>query len=347
MRRRIAVSLSNEVPIQETIALARRAEDLGYSEVWVPESRHGRSATSTAAVLAREVSRIELCVGAINPFWRHPSLIAMEAATLDEACGGRFRLALGAGLWTLRAAGEDDERTKHPLAAMVEAIRVVKAILSGGEGLDGKVFRVRRNAALDFEPRRGDIPVYVGAVNRLMIRAAGAWADGVYLGAITSPGYARWACAEMAAGASETGRDPSELDVVANILVSVGPDRKAARDACRQVLAYYLYRVEPVVYEHAGADPDQVAFVRSSVPEHGVDWVADRLPEDLIDVFAAAGDPDAVLARLDEYEEAGVRGANAWYVFGPDPDLGLRLLAEAAWGGSGSTDRGPGGGDDG
>src|SRR5204862_2711820 len=98
---------------------------------------------------------------------------------------------------------------------------------------------------------------------------------------------------------------------------------------CRRVIAYYLYRVEPVVCEHAGADPEQVAFVRSSVPEHGVDWVAEHLSDDLIDVFAAAGEPDAVLARLEEYERAGVRGLNAWYVFGPDPDEGLRLLAEA------------------
>ncbi len=330
MSRRIAVSLSNEVPIEETIATALRAEELGYSEVWVPESRHGRSATSVAAVLARETSRIDLCVGAINPFWRHPSLIAMEAATLDEACGGRLRIALGAGLWTLKALGEDDDRTRRPLAAMVEAIRVVKAVLAGEDGVDGETFRVRKDARLDFEPIRRQVPVYVGAVNRLMIRAAGAWADGVYLGAITSPGYARWACAEMAAGAGKAGRDPSSLDVVANILLSVGPDRKAARDACRRVLTYYLYRVEPVVYEHSGADPEQVAFVRSSVPEQGVDRVAEQLPEDLIDIFAAAGDPETVLSRLDHYEQAGVRGLNAWYVFGPDPDEGLRLLAEAA-----------------
>jgi 5,10-methylenetetrahydromethanopterin reductase len=328
--RRIAVSLSNEVPIDETVALVRRAEELGYSEVWVPESRHGRSGTSVAAVLARETSRIELCVGAINPFWRHPSLIAMEAATLDEACGGRLRIALGAGLWTLRALGEDDERTRRPLAAMVEAIRVVKAMLAGEQSVDGEIFRVRGDASLDFEPVRRQVPVYVGAVNRLMIRATGAWADGIYLGAITSPGYARWACEEMADAAREAGRDPATLDVVANVLLSVGPDRKAARDACRRVLAYYLYRVETVVYEQSGADPEQVAFVRSSVPEHGVDWVAERLPEDLIDVFAAAGDPDTVMSRLDDFEQAGVRGLNAWYVFGPDPDEGLRLLAEAA-----------------
>jgi 5,10-methylenetetrahydromethanopterin reductase len=326
---RVGVALSNEVPLTESIALARRAEELGFDEVWVPESRHGRSATTAAAVLARETSRIGIGVGVVNPFWRHPSLIAMEAAALDEASGGRLRLGIGAALWTLRALGEDDERTRRPLAAMIEAVRVIKALLAGEEGVDGDIFRVRADARLDFEPLRRDVPVYVGAVNRKMVEAAGACADGVYLGAITSPGYVRWARERMAEGARGAGRDPHGLDLCANVLTSVSKDAKAARDACRQVLTYYLWRVEPVVYESSGADPEAVAFVRSKVEEDGVDAVAERLPDHLIDVFAAAGTPDMVMAKLAEFEDAGLRGFLAWYVFGPDPDEGLRLLVEA------------------
>lgn len=329
-RSRFGVALSNEVPLDESIALARRAEELGFDEVWVPESRHGRSATTAAAVLARETARVGIGVGVVNPFWRHPSLIAMEAAALDEASGGRLRLGIGAALWTLRALGEDDERTRRPLAAMIEAVRVVKAMLAGEEGVDGQVFRVRADAQLDFEPRRRRIPVYVGAVNRNMMEAAGAWADGVYLGAITSPGYVRWARERMAEGARGAGREQDGLDLCANILTSVSKDAKAARDACRHVLTYYLWRVEPVVFETSGADPEAVAFVRSKVPEVGLDSVAERLPDHLIDVFAAAGTPDTVMAKLAEFEEAGLRGLLAWYVFGPEPDEGLRLLIEAA-----------------
>jgi hypothetical protein len=35
------------------------------------------------------------------------------------------------------------------------------------------------------------------------------------------------------------------------------------------------------------------------------------------------------MAKLAEFEDAGLRGFLAWYVFGPDPDEGLRLLVEA------------------
>src|SRR5579864_7946694 len=128
---RLGLALSNEVPIAETVALGRRAEALGLAEVWLPESGHGRGLFTVAASLAANTSRIKIGIGIVNPFWRHPSPIAMEAAALDEASEGRVLLGLGAALWTLRALGEADARTDRPLSAMIEAIRIVRGLLRG------------------------------------------------------------------------------------------------------------------------------------------------------------------------------------------------------------------------
>jgi 5,10-methylenetetrahydromethanopterin reductase len=324
---RLGLALANEGPLDTTVALARHAEDLGLAEAWVPESVHGRSATSAVATLAARTKRIGLGVGVVNPFWRHPSLIAMEAATLDEASSGRLRIGLGAGLWTLRALGEADQRTRRPLAAMVEAIRVVRAMLAGERGPDPQIFVVRPDAALDFEPLRRDIPIYVGAVNRRMLEASGTLADGVCLGAITSPGYVASASQQVRTGAEGVGRDPASVDLIANLLTSVSRNPRAARAAVRQVLADYLYRVEGVVVDTAGADPDAIADVRDAVANGGVEAGAAQVGDDLIDSFAVAGDPDQVAERLQRYADAGLGGALAWHVLGPDPHEGLRLLA--------------------
>src|SRR4029079_16274532 len=107
------------------------AERLGLAEVWLPESGHGRGMFSVASAIATATGRICLWCGIVNLFWRHPSVSAMEAAALDELSGGRVMLGLGAALWTLRAFGELDQRADRPLTAMVEAIRVVRALVRG------------------------------------------------------------------------------------------------------------------------------------------------------------------------------------------------------------------------
>jgi 5,10-methylenetetrahydromethanopterin reductase len=327
---RLGLSLSNEAPVRETVALAREAERLGLAEVWLPESGHGRGMFTVATAVALATERIRLGIGIVNPFWRHPSVIAMEAAALDEVAGGRVMLGLGAALWTLRAFGEADARAERPLTAMVEAIRAVRALVRGEPGVDGRVFAVRADARLDFE-RSAPMPIYVGAVNARMLQAAGAWADGVELGAIVSPGYARWAWQQIVDGARQAGRDPAALDLASNVLVSVDDDARAARDAVRRVLAYYIHRVEPVVLSTSGADPELLSRVREVVLTDGVDAGARMLDDALIDTFAAAGSPEHVAARVREFAAAGLRGVLAWHVIGPDRMRGLRLLADEVW----------------
>jgi 5,10-methylenetetrahydromethanopterin reductase len=325
---RFGLALSNEVPIAETVMLARQAEDLGFEEVWLPESGHGRGVFTVAAAVAAATRRLRIGIGVVNPFWRHPSLIAMEAAALDEVSCGRVLLGLGAALWTLRALGEDDTRTQRPLTAMVEAVRVVRGLLRGESGVDGRVFPVRADARLDFERVRPAVPVYVGAVNGRMLQAAGAWADGVQLGAIVSPGYLSWSWQQVAHGARAANRDPADLDLASNVLVSVDHDAGAAREAVKHVLAYYIHRVEPVVLSTSGADPGTIDLVRRSVMQHGVPAGVAHITDELIDVFAAAGTPGHVASRLQQYVAAGLRGVLAWHVIGPDRASALRLLAE-------------------
>jgi alkanesulfonate monooxygenase SsuD/methylene tetrahydromethanopterin reductase-like flavin-dependent oxidoreductase (luciferase family) len=81
--------------------------------------------------------------------------------------------------------------------------------------------------------------------------------------------------------------------------------------------------VEGVVVDTSG----QVEAVRRAVREDGVEAGVRAVTGHLIDVFATAGDPDQVTARLADYTTAGLRGVLACHVFGPEPRKGLELLA--------------------
>jgi 5,10-methylenetetrahydromethanopterin reductase len=324
---RLAVSLQDDRPLQETLELARLAESLGFAEIWTNENGHFRGAFTQATAIASVTDRIGLGIGIVNPFHRHPSLIAMEAATLDEFSGGRLRLGIGAALWNLKNLGEADPRTARPLTATIEAIRIIKGILHGQPGIESEIYTVSPEAHLDFPTIRPDLPVYVGAVNEKMLRAGGAWADAVELGAIMSVGYIDWALEIIAEGARSAGRDPASFDIAAPLMVSLGTDHEAARRSVREQLAYYIHRVEGVVTEKAGVDPEILAAVRTAVVQDGLAAGAAVINDELIDAFAIAGEPDHVTKRFLEYADAGIKGLIAQHIPGPDRLAGLRLLA--------------------
>jgi len=102
-------------------AVSRRAEQLGFESVWVPEhlvfptefkSRYPYSADGVPPItpdsphldplvvlthLAAATSRIRLGTMVASPNFRHPVTLAKEAMTLDHVSAGRFTLGLGAG----------------------------------------------------------------------------------------------------------------------------------------------------------------------------------------------------------------------------------------------------------
>ena len=201
--------------------------------------------------------------------------------------------------------------------------------LTAGEELDfvPTTFPVAPGLRLD-RPPPAPVPVDVGAVSRRMMEVSGEFADGVQLGAITSVGYTRWARDRLAAGAKRAGRSADDLLLSANVLTSVGPDRGEARNAVKGVLAYYLARVEGVVVDEAGADPEAVAAVRAAVAVGGEQAGAAVLSDSLVDVFGVAGTPDDVIEGLLAFSDAGLDLPLAWYTFGPDRDAAIRLLAE-------------------
>ncbi len=321
------MSLSNEDPVAITVALAAQADLLGFDEVSLPESRLFRSVTSVAAAVLAATERIIVRIGIANPVFRSPVLLALEALTLADIGGGRLRFGVGAADWTVRALGMEPEDWR-PFSNTIEAVRAIRNLTAGETlGFSPTTFDASPDLRLDL-PLATAVPVDVGAVSERMMEASGEYADGVQLGAITSVAYTRWATERLAAGAARAGRDLGDLLVSANVLTSVDHDRRAARNAVRPVLAYYLARVEGVVVTESGADPDAVRAVREAVLENGVDAGAAMIAEELIDVFAVAGTVDDVVAALAPYADAGLDLPLAWYTLGTDPAAAIRILAE-------------------
>ncbi|HRA47862.1 MAG TPA: LLM class flavin-dependent oxidoreductase, partial [Thermomicrobiales bacterium] len=83
--------------VAQTLALVQQAERLDYDTLWATEDPDGWDAFAVLASLGPQTGSIRLGSGVVNPYMRHPNLIASSIATLDRVSSGRAFLGLGRG----------------------------------------------------------------------------------------------------------------------------------------------------------------------------------------------------------------------------------------------------------
>ena len=136
-------------------------------------------ATAAAITTRLRVGTMVLC----NDF-RHPVLVAHEAASIHHLSGGRFELGLGAGWYEpeYRAAGLAFDRPRQRIGRLEEALAIIRALFSGAEvSHRGDAYRI---GALDLgvlPELRGCPRLVVGAGGPRMLRIAARHADVVGL----------------------------------------------------------------------------------------------------------------------------------------------------------------------
>ncbi|WP_161987441.1 LLM class flavin-dependent oxidoreductase [Prescottella subtropica] len=125
------------VAIEQTIRLARVAEDLGFDSFWIAQHRFGDqrgvmpSPLVLLAALARETDRIELGTASIAAAFEDPRRLVEDAAVVDALTSGRLQLGLGSGSSPRASAAwgldHDDRRARF--------WRTVDDILGAADGI--------------------------------------------------------------------------------------------------------------------------------------------------------------------------------------------------------------------
>ncbi len=143
---RFGVSVHQARSKAEWVATAQKAEALGYSTMLMPDHL-GEQLAPVPALLAAAEATHTLRIGSFvfdNDF-RHPVILAKEAATLDILSGGRFEFGLGAG-WER----SEYERSGIPydppgvrVNRMEEALHIIKGLFADGPfTFSGKYYTV-------------------------------------------------------------------------------------------------------------------------------------------------------------------------------------------------------------
>lgn len=310
---RLGFSISGHRDAASAVAVARLAEDVGFDTVWITEDYCERGAFALAGAIAAVTEQIRVGIGVVNPWTRHPALIAMELASLEEIGGGRAILGLGASnpRWMTDRLGIPFDR---PIGRLAEAVEVIRAMMTG-EHVEHRGEHFRVSAGLAFPPPRRTPPIVLGVKGPRALALAAECADGLLLSILSSAPYV----------ASVRERVGPGMELAAYVGLSVDRDAGAARGRLRPMVATYLgVHGDHEITRTAGLDPELCAAFRKG-------WLADAPRTDLVDdalleLFTAAGTVADAAASLGRLAAAGLDVA----VVRDDPDTDPEVLVRTA-----------------
>jgi F420-dependent oxidoreductase-like protein len=234
------------MPWDEVVRRVQFAEELGFDGAWgfdhfQPMYGEGPGETfegmTTLAALAGLTSRIRLGLLVTGATYRHPSVFASQAFTIDHASHGRLELSLGAAWFDKEhhELGIPFPSTGERFDLLEDALEIVKR-LSTGEvvSYDGKVVSLRDAQLRPTPVQRPHPPIWIGGSGPrrtlpLVARYADVWHS------FGSPNSMREASERIDQLAVEAGRDPGDILRAASIsLDDIDTARKHAgkwRDA--------------------------------------------------------------------------------------------------------------------
>jgi F420-dependent oxidoreductase-like protein len=176
----------------ELASRARLADDAGFDGVWgfdhfVPMYGEGPGPCfegwTTLAALAAITTHVRLGLLVTGITYRPPSLLAMEAVTIDHVSHGRVELAVGASWYAEehRAFGWDFPPTRERIERLDEAVQVMKLLMTRDDAsFDGRYYRLDHATYHPRPVQQPHIPVWIGASGErrmlpLVARHADAW----------------------------------------------------------------------------------------------------------------------------------------------------------------------------
>lgn len=178
---RFGVSIHGGRSRAEWIELARQVEDLGYSALLMPDHL-GEQLSPVPALLSAADATTTLRIGSLvfdNDF-RHPAMLAKEAATLDVLSDGRLELGLGAG-WLkseYERAGMPFDRAGTRIERMEEAIQIIKGLFADGPvNFTGKHYTVAGMEGFPKPIQRPHPPILIGGGGQRLLSIASREAD--------------------------------------------------------------------------------------------------------------------------------------------------------------------------
>ncbi|HEV7975038.1 LLM class F420-dependent oxidoreductase [Amycolatopsis sp.] len=224
----------------DLLRVAKTTEDAGYDAFFrsdhylkmgdVSGQPGPTDAWITLAGLARETKRIRLGTLVSAATFRHPSVLAISVAGVDQMSGGRVELGIGAGWYDAEhtALGLELPPVKERFDRYSEQLEIITGLWETPEGetfsYDGEHFKLVDSPALPKPVQRPRPPVIIGGHGKKRTPELAARYANEFNLPFASPEIANAQFALVDAAARKIGRDPAEIVRSVALVVAVGRD---------------------------------------------------------------------------------------------------------------------------
>jgi alkanesulfonate monooxygenase SsuD/methylene tetrahydromethanopterin reductase-like flavin-dependent oxidoreductase (luciferase family) len=321
-----------ELDAAKTMALARRADELGYDSLWVADHLMlGKDEAilegwTVISALAGATSRAKLGMIHQALLFRNPALAAKMAATLDQISGGRLIHFMDCGYMRREYVNyglpwDDDVETR--IAKLVEATELILALWAADTPLTrkGTAYEVT-DAVCNPKPiQQPHPPLWFGEATPGILDACARFGQGWNTTPVSLTELRR-RLDLLGAACERAGRPLSEIELSLETQILVAPDVAALRERLKEMVALaeeagqnLPNEIQPFLDSYAMA-PDFRAFIAGD---------SDTLPSRMTDDWIV-GTPDQVEQRLRAYMAEGISHFMLWFMDAPRAD-GLDLFA--------------------
>ena len=312
LARRIGLGLAARGEVDEVVEWAERAQRTGLDSIWIHDSYFERDAISYVAAVASRVGepgvddRFRVALGAVNPFTRHPVVLAMTGSALDEMAPGRIVMGIGTGLpLRLKQMGipYSPDGAVEGVSRAIDTVRLLWA----GERLPSATDGLPPIQPMFAPPHR--IPLYIAAYRKEFVALAGRKADGYLARPAESIASLRGILERLAAAATEAGRDPREIESTGYLLSLVDETRREALNrAKREPFVIYMMSVlGDVSLRRAGFEVELRDRIAAAWRAEAFHEAGKLIPDELLDAFMLCGTREDVAAGAARFQdEAGL-----------------------------------------
>lgn len=287
---------------------AKSVERDGYTMITTMENKH--DPFLPLAIAAVETEEVELATSIAISFSRSPMVAANLSWDLNEASRGRFVLGLGT---QIKAHNERRFSVPWtpPAPRMREYTQALKAIWKSwrtGEKLnyEGDHYRFTLMPPYFVPESQGFRlpPVTLAAVGPAMLRVAGEVADGVRLHPFCTAKYLEeTVMPQLQTGMDRSGQTREAFEITGGGFVATGPDDESVhklREWVRYRVGFYgsTPAYYPVLEAH---DLKDLGLKLNRMTKAGEwDQLANVIPDDVLDLFVAAGRHDEIAGIIEK-----------------------------------------------